>query len=319
MHPSTDPYDLSKSIDGRAKKDQIPFIIEAEYEPAGDQENAIEKIISQLKNSQERCILLGVTGSGKTFAMAHIIEQMQIPTLILSHNKTLARQLWQEMSSLFPRNAVEYFVSHYDYYQPEAYVPTRDLYIDKELQMNERIEQERFSTVASLVSRSDVVVVGTVSTIYGLNPPETFLQHHLRLYEGQQVEPMEIVRELVSLHYGRVSGSDFQRGDIRLRGEILDIWMPSRDDPIRVKFGFDGIEKIQICEAISFEPLDEIEEAWIHPKEFYITSEDSFERALQEIEQEVSEREKWFKSQEKELEAHRIVTRTDFDLELLRE
>tara|TARA_B100002052_G_scaffold287683_1_gene302869 strand:+ start:6999 stop:9350 length:2352 start_codon:yes stop_codon:yes gene_type:complete len=319
MHPSTDPYDLSKSIDGRAKKDQFPFIIEAEYEPAGDQENAIEKIISQLKNSQERCILLGVTGSGKTFAMAHIIEQMQIPTLILSHNKTLARQLWQEMSSLFPRNAVEYFVSHYDYYQPEAYVPTRDLYIDKELQMNERIEQERFSTVASLVSRSDVVVVGTVSTIYGLNPPETFLQHHLRLYEGQQVEPMEIVRELVSLHYGRVSGSDFQRGDIRLRGEILDIWMPSRDDPIRVKFGFDGIEKIQICEAISFEPLDEIEEAWIHPKEFYITSEDSFERALQEIEQEVSEREKWFKSQEKELEAHRIVTRTDFDLELLRE
>ena len=319
MHSSTDPYDLSKTIDGRAKKNQIPFIIEAEYEPAGDQENAIEKIISQLKSSQERCVLLGVTGSGKTFAMAHIIEQMQIPTLILSHNKTLARQLWQEMSSLFPRNAVEYFVSHYDYYQPEAYVPTRDLYIDKELQMNERIEQERFSTVASLVSRSDVVVVGTVSTIYGLNPPETFLQHHLRLYEGQQVEPMEIVRELVSLHYGRVSGSDFQRGDIRLRGEILDIWMPSRDDPIRVKFGFDGIEKIQICEAISFEPLDEIEEAWIHPKEFYITSEDSFERALQEIEQEASEREKWFKSQQKELEAHRIVTRTDFDLELLRE
>jgi len=319
MHPSTDPYDLSKSIDGRAKKDQVPFIIEAEYEPAGDQENAIEKIISQLENSQERCILLGVTGSGKTFAMAHVIEKLQIPTLILSHNKTLARQLWQEMSSLFPRNAVEYFVSHYDYYQPEAYVPTRDLYIDKELQMNERIEQERFSTVASLVSRSDVVVVGTVSTIYGLNPPETFLQHHLRIFEGQQVEPMEIVRELVSLHYGRVAGSDFQRGDIRLRGEILDIWMPSRDDPIRVKFGFDGIEKIQICEAISFEPLDEIEEAWIHPKEFYITSEDSFERALIEIEKETSEREKWFKSQGKELEAHRIVTRTDFDLELLRE
>ena len=319
MHPSTDPYDLSKSLDGRAKKDQVPFIIEAEYEPAGDQENAIEKIISQLENSQERCILLGVTGSGKTFAMAHIIEQLQIPTLILSHNKTLARQLWQEMSSLFPRNAVEYFVSHYDYYQPEAYVPTRDLYIDKELQMNERIEQERFSTVASLVSRSDVIVVGTVSTIYGLNPPETFLQHHLRIYEGQQVEPMEIVRELVSLHYGRVAGSDFQRGDIRLRGEILDIWMPSRDDPIRVKFGFDGIEKIQICEAISFEPLDEIEEAWIHPKEFYITSEDSFERALIEIEKETNEREKWFKSQGKELEAHRIVTRTDFDLELLRE
>ena len=319
MNTSNDPYDLSNSIEIFHGKDMIPFKIEAEFSPAGDQENAIEKIVSQLENSQERCILLGVTGSGKTFAMAHIIERLQIPTLILSHNKTLARQLWQEMSSLFPNNAVEYFVSHYDYYQPEAYVPTRDLYIDKELQMNERIEQERFSTVASLVTRSDVVVVGTVSTIYGLNPPETFLQHHVRIFVGQETEPMEIVKELIDLHYGRVTGSDFQRGDIRLRGEILDIWMPSRDDPLRVKFGFEGIEQIQICESVSFEPLDEIEEAWIHPKEFYITSEDSFERALEEIENDRDEREKWFKSEGKDLEAHRIVTRTDFDLELLRE
>ncbi len=319
MNTSNDPYDLSNSIEIFHSKDMIPFKIEAEFSPAGDQENAIEKIVFQLENSQERCILLGVTGSGKTFAMAHIIERLQIPTLILSHNKTLARQLWQEMSSLFPNNAVEYFVSHYDYYQPEAYVPTRDLYIDKELQMNERIEQERFSTVASLVTRSDVVVVGTVSTIYGLNPPETFLQHHVRIFVGQETEPMEIVKELIDLHYGRVTGSDFQRGDIRLRGEILDIWMPSRDDPLRVKFGFEGIEQIQICESVSFEPLDEIEEAWIHPKEFYITSEDSFERALEEIENDRDEREKWFKSEGKDLEAHRIVTRTDFDLELLRE
>tara|TARA_Y100000768_G_scaffold113309_1_gene83504 strand:- start:2689 stop:5112 length:2424 start_codon:yes stop_codon:yes gene_type:complete len=319
MNTSNDPYDLSNSIEIFHGKDMIPFKIESEFSPAGDQENAIEKIIFQLENLQERCILLGVTGSGKTFAMAHIIERLQIPTLILSHNKTLARQLWQEMSSLFPNNAVEYFVSHYDYYQPEAYVPTRDLYIDKELQMNERIEQERFSTVASLVTRSDVVVVGTVSTIYGLNPPETFLQHHVRIFVGQETEPMEIVKELIDLHYGRVTGSEFQRGDIRLRGEILDIWMPSRDDPLRVKFGFEGIEQIQICESVSFEPLDEIEEAWIHPKEFYITSEDSFERALEEIERDRDEREKWFKSEGKDLEAHRIVTRTDFDLELLRE
>ena len=319
MDTSEEPYDLSNSIEISRIKDLIPFKIEAEYGPAGDQENAIEKIVFQLENSQERCILLGVTGSGKTFAMAHIIERLQIPTLILSHNKTLARQLWQEMSSLFPNNAVEYFVSHYDYYQPEAYVPTRDLYIDKELQMNERIEQERFSTVASLVSRSDVVVVGTVSTIYGLNPPETFLQHHVRIFVGQKTEPMEVVKELIDLHYGRVTGSDFQRGDIRLRGEILDIWMPSRDDPLRIKFGFDGIEQIQICESVSFEPLDEIEEAWIHPKEFYITSEESFDRALEEIENDRDERQKWFKSEGKDLEAHRIVTRTDFDLELLRE
>ena len=319
MDVSNDPYDLSKSINLVTSNESIPFNIDAEFEPAGDQENAIEKIVFQLENSQERCVLLGVTGSGKTFAMAHIIERLQIPTLILSHNKTLARQLWQEMSSLFPNNAVEYFVSHYDYYQPEAYVPTRDLYIDKELQMNERIEQERFSTVASLVTRSDVIVVGTVSTIYGLNPPETFLKHHVRIHVGQKTEPMDVVRELVELHYGRVTGSEFKRGDIRLRGEILDIWMPSRDDPLRVKFGFDGIEQIQICESISFEPLDEIEEAWIHPKEFYITSEESFENALEEIENDRDEREQWFKLQEKDMEAHRIVTRTDFDVELLRE
>ena len=156
-----DPFDLSKAISGAAIGRLDPtiscFRLNADYAPAGDQNQAIEKIISQLQNSQERAVLLGVTGSGKTFAMAHVIEQLNIPTLILSHNKTLARQLWQEMSSLFPENAVEYFVSHYDYYQPEAYLPKRDLYIDKEMQMNERIEQERFATVASLVSRPDVI------------------------------------------------------------------------------------------------------------------------------------------------------------------
>ena len=314
-----DYYDLSKAIGERSIANAIPFHLEADYGPSGDQEKAIEKIVSQLENGQERCILLGVTGSGKTFAMAHIIQRLQIPTLVLSHNKTLARQLWQEMSGLFPSNAVEYFVSHYDYYQPEAYIPGRDLYIDKELQMNERIEQERFSTVASLVTRPDVIVVGTVSTIYGLNPPETFLQHHLRIFVGQVVEPMDVVRELVTLHYGRVSGSDFNRGDIRLRGEILDIWMPSRDDPIRVRFGLDGIERIQICEAISFEPLDEIEEAWIHPKEFYITAEGSFSQALEDIEEERDNREKWFRDRNMELESHRIATRTDYDLDRLRE
>ncbi|MED6297128.1 MAG: DEAD/DEAH box helicase family protein, partial [Candidatus Thermoplasmatota archaeon] len=182
---SVDPFDLSKALDGAAKAHLDPsvsrFILDAEYEPAGDQESAIEKTISQLENSQSRCVMLGVTGSGKTFAMANVIQSLNIPTLILSHNKTLSRQLWQEMSSLFPKNAVEYFVSHYDYYQPEAYLPKRDLYIEKELSMNERIEQERFSTVASLVSRPDVLVVATVSAIYGLNPPETFLQQHARI------------------------------------------------------------------------------------------------------------------------------------------
>ena len=294
------------------------FRLVSDYSTAGDQQQAIDKLVDQIQSGQERCVLLGVTGSGKTFAMANIIQNLQMPTLILSHNKTLARQLWQEMSELFPENAVEYFVSYYDYYQPEAYLPNRDLYIDKELQMNERIEQERFSTVASLVSRPDVIAVGTVSTIYGLNPPEVFQDRHLQLHVGQKIEPREAVTELVALQYRRVSG-DLSRGDIRLRGEVLDIWMPSRDDPIRVRFGWDGVERLQVCEAVSWEPLDDIEEAWIHPREFYMTDEDRFATALENIEEELEERASWFESKGRDLEAHRIEQRTKFDLEMLRE
>ncbi len=294
------------------------FILKSDYGTAGDQEQAIQELIKQINQGQERCVLMGVTGSGKTFAMANIIERLQIPTLILSHNKTLARQLWQEMSELFPENAVEYFVSYYDYYQPEAYLPGRDMYIDKELQMNERIEQERFSTVASLVSRPDVIAVGTVSVIYGLNPPEVFQQSHLRLSVGEEVDPQDVVRELVGLQYRRTTG-DIVRGDVRLRGEVLDVWMPSRDDPIRIKFGWDGIERIQVCEAVSWEPLDEIEEAWIHPREFYMTSEEKFGQAVEDIETELDQRVDYYHSKGMEMEAHRIEQRTKFDLEMLNE
>ncbi len=292
--------------------------LHAEFETAGDQQQAIDKLVEQLDTGQERSILLGVTGSGKTFAMAQVIERVQLPTLILSHNKTLARQIWQEMSGLFPENSVEYFVSYYDYYQPEAYIPGRDLYIDKELQMNERIEQERFSTVASLVSRPDVITVGTVSAIYGLNPPEVSQQNHLRLHVGQKADPQEVVRDLVGLQYRRTAG-EIVRGDVRLRGEVLDVWMPSRDDPIRVRFGWDGIERIQVCEAVSWEPLDEFEEAWIHPREFYMTSEERFNQAIDDIEKEMDARIDWFESKDKGMEAHRLEQRTRFDLEMLDE
>ncbi|DAC63725.1 MAG TPA: hypothetical protein D7I10_01450, partial [Candidatus Poseidoniales archaeon] len=319
---SVDPFDLSKALDGAAKAHLDPtvsrFILEAEYEPAGDQKSAIEKTISQLENSQSRCVMLGVTGSGKTFAMANVIESLNIPTLILSHNKTLSRQLWQEMSSLFPNNAVEYFVSHYDYYQPEAYLPKRDLYIEKELSMNERIEQERFSTVASLVSRPDVLVVATVSAIYGLNPPETFLQQHARIHVGQQVEPHDVVKELVALQYRRVNG-EISRGELRLRGEILDLWMPSRDDPLRIQFDLDGITRIQVCESVSWESIDEVEEVWVHPKEFFMTSPERFERAMEDIEFELQERLDFFEKAGMDLEAHRLETKTRYDLDMLRE
>ena len=294
------------------------FKLHSEYDTAGDQKQAIDQLVSQIEAGQERCVLLGVTGSGKTFAMAKVIESLQLPTLILSHNKTLARQIWQEMSGLFPENSVEYFVSYYDYYQPEAYIPGRDLYIDKELQLNERIEQERFSTVASLVSKPDVITVGTVSTIYGLNPPEVFQQNHLRLHVGQKSDPQEVVRDLVGLQYRRTAG-EIVRGDVRLRGEVLDVWMPSRDDPIRIKFGWEGVERIQVCEAVSWEPLDEFEEAWIHPREFYMTGEESFNQALDDIEKELEGRVDWLESKDKAIEAHRLEQRTRFDLEMLKE
>ena len=317
-----DPFDISKALEGAALEHLNPknkkFVLHSEFEPAGDQPKAIENLISQLENSQERCVLLGVTGSGKTFAMAKVIERLNIPTLIMSHNKTLARQLYQEMAGYFPENAVDYFVSHYDYYQPEAYLPKRDLYIDKELSINERIEQERFATVASLVSRPDCVIVSSVSCIYGLNPPETFLESHVRCHIGQQIEPQDLLKELITLQYTRTN-TDLAKGGCRLRGEVLDVWMPSRDDPLRIQFDFDGVTKIQVCDPVSWEVLDTLDEAWIHPKEFFMTSPERFENALESIETELDVRIAHFKSLGKELEAHRIEQRTRYDLEMLRE
>ncbi len=318
----SDPFDISKALEGAVKDQLSPsvskFKIHSDYGTAGDQEKAIEKLIFQLENNQERCVLLGVTGSGKTFAMANIIERLNIPTLIMSHNKTLARQLYQEMAGLFPENGIEYFVSHYDYYQPEAYLPKRDLYIDKELSINERIEQERFATVASLVSRPDCVVVSSVSCIYGLNAPETFLSYHCRIYVDQAIEPRDLVRELVALQYERTT-TELERGQVRLRGENLDVWMPSRDDPLRIRFGFDGVEHIQICDPVSWEVLDELNEAWIHPKEFFMVSPERFEEALENIETELDGRVAELKSEGKDIEAHRLQQRTQYDLEMLRE
>ena len=316
------PFDLSKALEGAAMDDLHPdvkrFDLHAEFTPGGDQPKAIEELISQLENGQERCVMLGVTGSGKTFAMAHIIQHLNIPTLIMSHNKTLARQLHQEMVGYFPNNAVEYYVSHYDYYQPEAYLAKRDLYIDKELSINERIEQERFAAVASLVSRPDCVVVSSVSCIYGLNPPETFLEYHLRCHVGQSIETTDLLRELVELQYRRTT-SDLSRGECRVRGEVVDVWMPSRDDPLRIVFDFDGIKSIQICDPVSWEALDHLEEAWIHPKEFFMTSPERFEAALESIETELNQRSKWFAQQGRELERYRLEQKTEYDLEMLRE
>ena len=317
-----DPFDLSKALEGAAldhlRPDVKRMVMHTEYTPSGDQPKAIENLISQLENGQERCVLLGVTGSGKTFAMAKVIEKLNVPTLIMSHNKTLARQLYQEMAGYFPENAVDYFVSHYDYYQPEAYLANRDLYIDKELSINERIEQERFATIASLVTRPDCIIVSSVSCIYGLNPPETFLESHVRCHIGQKIEPTDLLRELITLQYTR-SNTDLTRGSCRLRGEVLDVWMPSRDDPLRIQFDYEGVIKIQVCDPVSWETLDVLSEAWIHPKEFFMTSPERFENALISIEDELDGRIAHFNSLGRDLEANRIEQKTRYDLEMLRE
>ena len=213
---------------------------------------------------------------------------------------------------------MDYFVSHYDYYQPEAYLAKRDLYIDKELSINERIEQERFAAVASLVKRPDCVIVSSVSCIYGLNPPETFLEYHVRVHVGQNIETSDLLKELVVLQYKRTT-LDLSRGECRLRNEVLDVWMPSRDDPLRIQFDFDGVTKIQVCDPVTWEVLDTLDEAWIHPKEFFMTSPERYEAALQSIEDELDDRIAHFSSLGQELERHRIEQRTRYDLEMIRE
>ena len=317
-----DPFDLSKALEGAALEHLHPDVkrlrLHSEFEPSGDQPKAIEKLISQLEKGQERAVLLGVTGSGKTYAMAQVIQHLNIPTLIISHNKTLARQLHQEMAGYFPENAVDYFVSHYDYYQPEAYLAKRDLYIDKELSINERIEQERFATIASLVTRPDCVIVSSVSCIYGLNPPETFLEYHVRVHVGQNIETSDLLKELIVLQYKRTT-VDLSRGECRLRGEVLDVWMPSRDDPLRIQFDFDGVTKVQVCDPVTWEVLDTLDEAWIHPKEFFMTSPERYEEALVSIEDELDDRIAHYSSLGHELERHRIEQRTRYDLEMIRE
>ena len=317
-----DPFDLSRALEGAALEHLHPdvkrMVLHSKFEPSGDQPKAIEKLIFQLENGQERCVLLGVTGSGKTYAMAQVIQKLNIPTLIISHNKTLARQLYHEMAGYFPENAVDYYVSHYDYYQPEAYLAKRDMYIEKELSVNERIEQERFATIASLVTRPDCVIVSSVSCIYGLNPPETFLEYHVRVHVGQEIETSDLLRELITLQYKRTT-TDLSRGDCRVRGEVVDVWMPSRDDPLRIQFDFNGITKVSVCDPVSWDVLDELDEAWIHPKEFYMTSPERLEAALLSIEDELDDRVAHFASQGKELERHRIDQRTRYDLEMIRE
>ncbi len=294
------------------------FHIQSPFKPAGDQPKAIKGLSIGLRENKKHQVLLGVTGSGKTFTIAKVIEEVQKPTLVIAHNKTLAAQLYSEFTDFFPENAVEYFVSYYDYYQPEAYVPQTDTYIEKETSINEDIDRLRHRTTKSLFDRRDVIVVASVSCIYGLGSPESYYKMHLFIERGQKIERNEILKRLVEIQYSR-NDIDFHRGTFRVRGDIIEIFPAYEDSPIRVELFGDEVERIAKLDPVRMKPKEEIREISVHPNSHYVTSQERMKIAQQEILKEMEERIDWFKSQNKLLEAQRLYQRTMFDLEMIKE
>ena len=294
------------------------FKLHSEYKMMGDQPQAVEKLVNGIKAGKQHQTLMGVTGSGKTFTMANIIEQVQKPTLVISHNKTLAAQLHGEFKEFFPENAVEYFVSYYDYYQPEAYVPSTDTYIEKDSQINDEIEKLRHSATAALAERRDVIIVASVSCIYGLGSPFDYENQMLSLRPGMEKERNEILRKLVDIQYTR-NDMAFERGNFRVRGDIIDIFPAGSDKAVRVELFGDEIESIKEMNPLTGEILGLRNHVAIYPASHYVTSKDNMERALVTIDEELEERIQFFKDRGKLLEAQRIEQRTRYDMEMLRE
>ena len=293
----------------------------SDFKATGDQPQAIEKLVAGLQSGLEHQVLLGVTGSGKTFTMANVIEKVQSPTLIISHNKTLAAQLFQEFREFFPHNAVEYFVSYYDYYQPEAYLPRRDQYIAKEVDINELIDKLRLSATASLMTRKDVIVVASVSCIYNLGNPAEYQRAVLELKttaKNSKLSADEILRELVDLRYER-NDYDFKRATFRVRGEVVDVWPSYDDEALRLEFGPQSLEKISRFEPLTGNKIEERESVMIYPAKHFMTSKEVYSNALPEIRRDLENQVAKFKAQGKDLEAHRIKQRTEYDLELIPE
>ncbi len=294
------------------------FKLASEYEPMGDQPQAIEKLAEGVLEGRKHQTLMGVTGSGKTFTMANIIQKVQKPTLIISHNKTLAAQLHGEFKEFFPENAVEYFVSYYDYYQPEAYVPSTDTYIEKDSQINDEIEKLRHSATAALAERSDVIIVASVSCIYGLGSPFDYENQLISLRPGMEKPRNEILRKLVDIQYTR-NDLAFERGTFRVRGDIIDVFPAGSDKAVRIELFGDEIETIKEMNPLTGEILGLRNHVAIYPASHYVTSKENMERALVTIEEELAERLQWFKDRGKLLEAQRIEQRTRYDMEMLRE
>ena len=295
------------------------FILHSEYEPTGDQPQAIEALVRGFEEGNQFQTLLGVTGSGKTFTMANIIQKLQKPTLIIAHNKTLAAQLYSEFKEFFPENAVEYFVSYYDYYQPEAYVPSTDTCIEKDSAVNDEIDKLRHSATAALMERKDVIIIASVSCIYGLGSPEFYQNMTLSLRPGMEKDRDEMIRKLIDMQYTRCE-MEFKRGTFRVRGDVLEIFMVNQTDTaIRVEFFGDEIDRLTEIDVLTGNIKFELAHAHIYPASHYVVEPGRLEPALKAIEQEMEEQVAIFQHEGKLLEAQRIKERTQFDVEMLRE
>ena len=295
------------------------FELVSEYKPTGDQPQAIKELVEGFKEGNQCQTLLGVTGSGKTFTMANVIQQLNKPTLIIAHNKTLAAQLYGEFKEFFPNNAVEYFVSYYDYYQPEAYVPSSDTYIAKDSSVNEEIDKLRLSATAALIERRDVVVIASVSCIYGLGEPENFEQMMVSLRPGMEKDRDEVLRQLIDIQYDR-NDMDFKRGTFRVRGDTVEVVPADRGDTaIRVEFFGDEIDRISEIDMLTGEIKNTLNHIAIFPASHYVVPKERMEKAIKNIEIELEEQVKYFKEEGKLLEAQRIAERTNFDIEMMRE
>jgi excinuclease ABC subunit B len=295
-----------------------PFQLEAPFKPCGDQGQAIEKLVAGIAAGQKHQTLLGVTGSGKTFTMANVVAQVQKPTLVLVHNKTLAGQLYQEFKQFFPHNAVEYFVSYYDYYQPEAYIPQSNTYIAKDASVNDAIDQMRHAATAALLQRNDVLIVSSVSCIYGLGSPEVYHEMVVFLEEGMEIRREQILAKLVDIQYAR-NDMDFHRGTFRARGDVIEIFPASNDAvSVRIELFGDVVDAIHEIDPLTGKSLGKLPKVAVYPNTHYLIAPDRYERAITGIEEELDERVAYFKKQNQLVEAQRIAQRTKFDLEMIR-
>lgn len=296
----------------------MDFRIHRPFEPAGDQPQAIEALTEGLREGRKQQCLMGVTGSGKTFTMANIIQNLQRPTLVMSHNKTLAAQLYGEFREFFPENAVCYFVSYYDYYQPEAYIPQRDIYIEKDASINEEIDRLRLATTSALVSRRDVIIVASVSCIYGLGSPEDYRSMMVSLKVGGTIDRDEVLRKLVDIQYQR-NDVDFSRGKFRVRGDCVEVWPSYEEFGLRIELWGDEIEQLSLINPASGEVIRHSKDLYIYPAKHFVMPEDRIAAAVANIREELEEQLEYFKEHGKMLEAQRLAARTRFDIEMLEE